>query len=86
MALDLKPHLVIDDGGDLVEILHGNRTDLLEGILGACEETTTGVLRAKARAKAGQLEFPVMLVNEARCRPLRQCSRYRTVYLGCCDA
>ena len=70
MALDLKPHLVIDDGGDLVEILHETRTDLLEGMLGACEETTTGVLRAQARAKAAQLQFPVMLVNEARCKYL----------------
>ncbi|GIS37117.1 MAG: hypothetical protein Ct9H90mP9_1470 [Pseudomonadota bacterium] len=70
MALDLKPHLVIDDGGDLVEILHETRTDLLEGMLGACEETTTGVLRAQARAKAAQLQFPGMLVNEARCKYL----------------
>ena len=70
MALEIKPQLVIDDGGDLVEILHENQTGMLEGVIGACEETTTGVLRAQAREKAGQLHFPVMLVNEARCKYL----------------
>ena len=70
MALEIKPQLVIDDGGDLVEILHENQTGMLEGVIGACEETTTGVLRAQAREKAGQLQFPVMLVNEARCKYL----------------
>ena len=70
LALDLKPHILIDDGGDIVELLHTDRKDLLAEVLGACEETTTGVLRAKARAKAGQLEFPVVLINDARCKYL----------------
>ncbi len=70
LALDIRPHVVIDDGGDIVELLHDSRSELLPGILGACEETTTGVLRARARARANELGFPVMLINEARCKYL----------------
>jgi adenosylhomocysteinase len=70
MALDIRPHVVIDDGGDIVELLHGSRSELLADVLGACEETTTGVARARARAQAGDLDFPVMLINEARCKYL----------------
>ena len=69
-ALDLQPNIVIDDGGDLVELLHNERQQLLPEVWGACEETTTGVLRAKARAKADILEFPVILINDARCKYL----------------
>lgn len=69
-ALDIQPHLVIDDGGDIVEILHHSRRDLSANVLGACEETTTGVLRARQLAQANELEFPVMLINEARCKYL----------------
>merc|ERR1711960_51763 len=61
---------MIDDGGDIAELLHTERQELLPEGLGACEETTTGVLRAKARAKAGVLEFPVVLINDARCKYL----------------
>ena len=68
MALELGPHLVIDDGGDLVELLHESHRGCAGEMLGACEETTSGVLRAKARAAAGQLRFPVVLVNDARCK------------------
>ena len=70
MALDIRPHIVIDDGGDIVELLHGSRKELSPAVLGVCEETTTGVARARARARAGELDFPVMLVNEARCKYL----------------
>ncbi len=70
LALDLAPHVVIDDGGDLVELLHESRRSSGAEMLGACEETTSGVLRARARAAAGQLRFPVVLVNEARCKYL----------------
>lgn len=70
MALDLRPHVVIDDGGDIVELLHASRSELSADVLGACEETTTGVLRARARALANELDFPVMLINEARCKYL----------------
>ena len=69
-ALALTPHVVIDDGGDLVELLHESQRANAANMLGACEETTSGVLRARARAKAGQLEFPVVLVNDARCKYL----------------
>ena len=70
LALDLAPHLVIDDGGDVVELLHDERPELLPNVIGACEETTSGVMRARARAQAGQLAFPVLLINEARCKYL----------------
>lgn len=70
LALDIRPNVVIDDGGDIVELLHDSRSELSAEVLGACEETTTGVLRARARARANQLAFPVMLINEARCKYL----------------
>jgi adenosylhomocysteinase len=70
MALEVRPHVVIDDGGDIVELLHGKHAELAGRVIGACEETTTGVVRARDRAQAGQLDFPVMLVNEARCKYL----------------
>src|SRR5262245_16283727 len=57
LALELQPHVVIDDGGDLVELLHESHAAFAGDMLGACEETTSGVLRARARAKAGQLRF-----------------------------
>src|SRR5688500_7031146 len=70
LALELRPHVVIDDGGDLVELLHESHRAHAGEMLGACEETTSGVLRARARAKANQLRFPVVLVNDARCKYL----------------
>ena len=70
LALDIRPHVVIDDGGDIVELLHGSRSELAGDGIGACEETTTGVLRAKSRALANELNFPVMLINDARCKYL----------------
>ncbi|HXS81058.1 MAG TPA: adenosylhomocysteinase [Gammaproteobacteria bacterium] len=69
-ALEIGPHVVIDDGGDLVELLHESHRKFGKDMLGACEETTSGVMRARARAKARQLEFPVVLVNDARCKYL----------------
>ena len=70
LALEIEPHVVIDDGGDLVELLHESHSKFGKHMLGACEETTSGVLRARARVKAGQLRFPVVLVNDARCKYL----------------
>ena len=70
LALEIAPHVVIDDGGDLVELLHESQRAHGNEMLGACEETTSGVLRARARAQAGVLRFPVVLVNEARCKYL----------------
>jgi adenosylhomocysteinase len=70
LALELAPHVVIDDGGELVELLHESHRAYAGEVLGACEETTSGVLRARARAAAGRLDFPVVLVNDARCKYL----------------
>jgi adenosylhomocysteinase len=67
-ALDIQPNIIIDDGGDIVEILHEKRYELLKNVFGACEETTTGVARAKERANNGTLKFPIMLINEAECK------------------
>ncbi|MEM6703188.1 MAG: adenosylhomocysteinase [Acidobacteriota bacterium] len=69
-AIELEPQIVIDDGGDLVELLHDDYATIGRGVLGACEETTSGVLRARARAEAGELAFPVLLINDARCKYL----------------
>ena len=64
-GLDHKPHMTMDDGADLVSELHKNRRDLLKEVVGGTEETTTGVIRLKAMAADGALEFPVMAVNDA---------------------
>jgi adenosylhomocysteinase len=64
-ALDHKPNLTMDDGADLVSTLHKDRRDLLEYVIGGTEETTTGVIRLRAMAADGALEFPVIAVNDA---------------------
>ena len=64
-VLDIKPHMTMDDGCDLVSTLHKTRTELLPGILGGTEETTTGVIRLRAMAAEGALKFPVVAVNDA---------------------
>jgi adenosylhomocysteinase len=64
-VLELEPHLTMDDGADLVSQLHKDREDLLPGVLAGTEETTTGVIRLRAMAKAGALRFPIVAVNEA---------------------
>ena len=64
-ALDQKPHITMDDGADLVSTLHKDRRELLDDIVGGTEETTTGVIRLKAMAADGALEFPVVAVNDA---------------------
>lgn len=66
-TLTCKPNLIIDDGGDLVDILIKN-PELAEEIIGGCEETTTGVNRLIARDKADTLPFPMMNVNDAKCK------------------
>ena len=65
MVLDHKPDIVIDDGADMIMVLHNERTDVLKHIKGACEETTTGVHRLEAMHKDGALKFPVVAVNDA---------------------
>jgi adenosylhomocysteinase len=64
-ALRVAPHVVIDDGGDLVHHLHEGAAAYAHSVMGACEETTAGVLRNRARAAAGKLAFPVLAVNDA---------------------
>lgn len=65
MVLDHKPDVIIDDGADMIMVLHNERTDVLKHIKGACEETTTGVHRLEAMHKDGALKFPVVAVNDA---------------------
>jgi len=76
-ALDLGPNILIDDGGDLVHLLHGERQELLSDLIGGSEETTTGVLRLKARDREGLLKFPMISVNDAYCKHLFD-NRYGT--------
>ncbi|MBI15626.1 MAG: adenosylhomocysteinase [Chloroflexi bacterium] len=64
-VLKPKPHMTMDDGADLVAMLHGERPDLAENIIGGTEETTTGVIRLKSLAKDGKLQYPVVAVNDA---------------------
>ena len=67
-TLSCHPDLFIDDGGDLMELLCSSCREFGDHILGGCEETTTGVHRLRARAKAGALPFPMMNVNDAKCK------------------
>ncbi|NMC29776.1 MAG: adenosylhomocysteinase [Pelolinea sp.] len=64
-VLDHKPHYTMDDGADLVSTLHKDRRELLESVQGGTEETTTGVIRLRAMAADGALEYPIMAVNDA---------------------
>ncbi len=64
-VLDMRPDYVIDDGADLIFLLHTKRKELLPKVKGANEETTTGVMRLRAMAQQGELKFPVMSVNDA---------------------
>ncbi len=63
-VLDARPSVTIDDGMDLIHRIHTERRELLETIIGGCEETTTGIHRLRAMAKEGKLEFPVIAVND----------------------
>ncbi|OPX63739.1 MAG: S-adenosyl-L-homocysteine hydrolase [Methanomassiliicoccales archaeon PtaB.Bin215] len=76
-VLDLRPEFVIDDGADLITMLHTSRREQLEEVKGGNEETTTGVIRLKAMAAEGQLKFPVMAVNDAKMKYLFD-NRYGT--------
>ena len=67
-ALSCHPDLIIDDGGDLMELLSNKRKDLADNVIGGAEETTTGIHRLIAREKAGVLPFPMMNVNDAKCK------------------
>jgi len=76
-ALDHKPHMTMDDGADLVSTMHKERTELIPNVLGGTEETTTGVIRLRAMAKAGALKFPILAVNDADTKHLFD-NRYGT--------
>src|SRR3989442_11023140 len=76
-AIDHKPHITMDDGADLVTLLHTKREDALDGVIGGTEETTTGVIRLRAMAKQGMLRFPIVAVNDADTKHLFD-NRYGT--------
>lgn len=76
-ALHCGPNIVIDDGGDLVHLLHTELTELLPGVIGGCEETTTGIHRLKQMDREGKLRFPMVMVNDADCKHLFD-NRYGT--------
>ncbi len=76
-VLEIGPNIIIDDGGDLVSLMHSEYRHLLPGVIGGCEETTTGILRLLAMNRARQLTFPMMLVNNADCKHLFD-NRYGT--------
>lgn len=63
-TLDFKPHITIDDGADLISLIHSERPELLTSVWAGQEETTTGVIRLKAMAKDGALKYPVVAVND----------------------
>jgi adenosylhomocysteinase len=76
-ALDHRPNITMDDGADLVSTLHTDRREMLENVIGGTEETTTGVIRLRAMAADGALEFPVIAVNDAMTKHLFD-NRYGT--------
>lgn len=76
-VLDQKPQVTLDDGADLVATLHKKHRDLLEGVIGGTEETTTGVVRLRAMAGDGALAYPIVAVNEADTKHLFD-NRYGT--------
>jgi adenosylhomocysteinase len=76
-ALDLKPHITMDDGADLVSEIHKKRRDLIKSVFGGTEETTTGVIRLRAMAQDGAMKFPVIAVNDSKTKHLFD-NRYGT--------
>jgi adenosylhomocysteinase len=76
-ALEIRPMITMDDGADLVTTVHTERRDLLEGIIGGTEETTTGVIRLRSMAQKGVLSYPIIAVNDANTKHLFD-NRYGT--------
>src|SRR5262249_52286014 len=74
---EIKPNLTMDDGADLVSVLHSDRQELLEHVLGGTEEATAGVIRLRAMAKEGVLKYPIVAVNDAMTKHLFD-NRYGT--------
>ncbi len=76
-VLEPGPNIIIDDGGDLVHLMHTRYRHLIPGVIGGCEETTTGIHRLRAMDRAGELAFPMVMVNEADCKHMFD-NRYGT--------
>ena len=76
-VLEAGPNIIIDDGGDLVHLMHTRYTNLIPNVIGGCEETTTGIHRLRSMAKAGTLRFPMVMVNDADCKHMFD-NRYGT--------
>ena len=76
-VIDIKPQITMDDGADLVNVLHGKRRAAGANVIASMEETTTGVIRLRAMAKDGKLQFPVVAVNDATTKHLFD-NRYGT--------
>jgi len=76
-VLSVGPNIIIDDGGELVELMRTKFADLLPGVIGGCEETTTGIIRLKKLHRDGILPFTMMMVNDADCKHLFD-NRYGT--------
>ena len=76
-VLEGGPQIIVDDGGDLITMMHTEYRDLIPGVIGGCEETTTGIHRLKAMDAAGELQIPMMMVNNAQCKFLFD-NRYGT--------
>ena len=85
-VLKVGPNIIIDDGGDLVHLMHTKYTDLISNVIGGCEETTTGINRLKIMSRKGELKFPMVMVNDADCKHMFD-NRYGTgqsVWDGIC--
>lgn len=76
-VIEASPDIIIDDGGDLVNLIHNEYPELLPNVLGGCEETTTGIIRLVSMARDGELKFPMIAVNNAKCKYLFD-NRYGT--------
>lgn len=76
-VIEAGPNIIIDDGGDLVNMIHENYKELIPNVIGGCEETTTGILRLRMMNRENKLRFPMMLVNDADCKHLFD-NRYGT--------
>lgn len=76
-VISCGPNIIIDDGGDLVHLIHNKHPELIPNVIGGCEETTTGIIRLKSMAKENALKFPMVMVNDADCKHLFD-NRYGT--------
>lgn len=85
-VLKVGPNIIIDDGGDLVHLMHEEFAELIPNVIGGCEETTTGINRLRIMSAAGTLRFPMVMVNDADCKHMFD-NRYGTgqsVWDGIC--